>query len=50
MLYIHIEIGNIFYDYYETNEPIYDFLLNKKDETKKLIHATLTYKDFSSNY
>ena len=45
MLSIHIETRNIFYDNYNTNESIYNFLLNQQDETKQVIHATLTYKD-----
>ena len=47
---IDIETGNIFYENYNTNESIYDFLLRQQDETKKIIHATLTYKDSFSNY
>ena len=50
MLSIHIETGNIFYKSINTNESIYDFLLRQQDETKKIIHATLTYKDPFSNY
>ena len=47
---IDIETGNIFYENYSTNESIYDFLLRQHDETKKIIHATLTDKDSFSNY
>ena len=50
MLSIHIQKGNIFYDNYNTNESIYSFLLNQQDETKQIIHATLTYRDSFSNY
>ena len=50
MLSIHIETGNIFYKSINTKESIYDFLLRQQDETKKIIHATLTYKDSFSNY
>ena len=50
MLSIHIEMGNIFYDNYYTNEVIYSFLLNQQVETKQIIHATLTYRDSFSNY
>ena len=50
MLSIHIETGNIFYDNYNTNESIYSFFLNQQDETKQVIHTTLTYKDSFSNY
>ena len=50
MLSIHIETGNTFYDNYNTNESIYSFLLNKQDQTKQIIPATLIYKDFFSNY
>ena len=35
MLWIHIETGIIFCDNYNTNEPIYDFLLKQQEETKK---------------
>ena len=45
MLSIHIETGNILFDNYNTNESIYDFLLRQQDETKKITHATLAYKD-----
>ena len=48
MLSIHIETRNIFYD--NTNESIYNFLLNQQDKIKQVIHATLTYKDSFSNY
>ena len=50
MLSIHIETENTFYDNYNTNESIHSFLLNKQDETKQIIPATLIYKDFFSNY
>ena len=50
MLSIHIETENIFHDNYDTNEPIYSFLLNQQDEKKQVTHATLTYKDSFSNY
>ena len=50
MLSIHIETRNIFYDNYNTNELIYSFLLNQQDETKQIIHFTLTYRDSFSNY
>ena len=50
MLSIHTETGNIFYDNYNTNESIYSFLLNQQDKTKQVIHATLRYKDSSSNH
>ena len=41
ILFIHIETGNIFYENYNTNESIYDFLLRQHYEIKKIIHATL---------
>ena len=50
MLSIHIETGNIFFDGCNTNKSIYDFLIRQQDETKKIIHVTLTYKDSFSNY
>ena len=50
MLSKHVETGNIFYNNYNTNESIYSFLLNQWDETKQIIHATLTYKDSFLNY
>ena len=49
-LSIHIGTGNISYENYNINELIFDFLLRQQDETKKIIHATLTYKDSFSNY
>ena len=50
LLSINIETGNSFYDNYNTNESTYSFLLNQPDKVKQVIHATLTYKDFFSNY
>ena len=50
MLSIHTETGNIFFKNYNMNESIYDFLLRQQNETKKIIHATLTYKDSFSNF
>ena len=50
MFSIHIKMRNILCDNYNTNESIYSFLLNQQDETKQVIHATLTYKDSFSNY
>ena len=50
VLLVHIETGNIFYNNYNTNELMYSFSLNPQDKTKKVIHATLRYKDFFSNY
>ena len=50
MLSINIRTRNIFYDNYNTSESIYSFLLNPQDETKQVIHPTLTYKDSFSNY
>ena len=50
MFSIYIETGNIFYDNYNTNESIYSFLLNQHDETKQIIHVTVTDKDSFSNY
>ena len=50
MLSIHIETGNIFFDNYNTNESLYKVLVRQKDETKKIIHATLSYEDSFSNY
>ena len=34
MVSIHIKTGNIFYENYNTNEAIYNFLLRQQDETK----------------
>ena len=50
MLSIHIETGNVFYNNYNTNELMYSFLLNQQDETKQIIHATLTHTVSFSNY
>ena len=46
MLLIHIKTGNILYENFNTNKSRYSFSLNQQDETKQVIHATLTYKDF----
>ena len=50
MLSVHIEMENIFYDNYNTIESIHSFLLNQQNETKQIIHTTLTYIDSFSNY
>ena len=50
MLLIHIETGNIFFNNYNTSESLYEFLVRQQDKTKKIIHATLSYKDSFSNY
>ena len=50
MLSIHIETGNIFFDNYNTNESLYEFLVRQQEETKKNIYATLSYKGSFSNY
>ena len=42
--------GKYLYDNYNTNESIYSFSLNQQDETKQVIHATLTCKNSFSNY
>ena len=47
MFWIHIETGIIFYDNYNTNESIYDFLLKQQAETtkkkkKQFIQTSLT--------
>ena len=47
---IHIETGNVYFDGYNTNESIYEFLLSQQDETKQKIHTTLSYSDTFSNY
>ena len=44
------KLENIFYDNYNTNKSISGFSLNQQDETKQIIHATLTYRDSVSNY
>ena len=41
--------GKYLYDNYNTNESIYSFSLNQQDETKQVIHATLTCKNSFSN-
>lgn len=50
MLSIHIETYNIFYENYNTGQSIYAFFLRQQDDSKKTIHATVTYKDSFSNY
>ena len=42
--------GKYLYDNYNTNESIYSFSLNQQNETKQVIHATLTCKNSFSNY
>ena len=44
------KLENIFYDNYNTNKSISGFSLNQQDETKQIIHASLTYRDSVSNY
>ena len=42
--------GKYLYDNFNTNESIYSFSLNQQNETKQVIHATLTCKNSFSNY
>ena len=49
-LSIHIETGNVYFDGYNTNESIYEFLLSQQDEIKQKIQTTLSYSDTFSNY
>ena len=49
-LLIHIETGKVYFDGYNTNQSIYEFLLSQQDETKQKIHTTLSYSDTFSNY
>ena len=48
-LSVHIETGNIFFNNYNTVEFIYDFLMTRQNDTKKIIHAMLPYTDSFSN-
>ena len=50
MLSSNIETGNIFFNNYNTNESVYEFLVIQQDETKKIIHATLSDRDPFANY
>ena len=49
-LSMHIETGNVYFDGYNTNESIYEFLLSQQDEIKQKIHRTVSYSDTFSNY
>ena len=42
-LSIHIEIGNIFYQNFNTNENFCSFLLAQQDETKAIIPKRIAY-------
>ena len=47
---IHTETGNVYFDGYNTYEPIYEFLLSLQDEKKRKINTTLSYCDTFSNH
>ena len=49
-LSMHIATGNVYFDGYNTNESIYEFLLSQQDEIKQKIHTTVSYCDTFSNY
>ena len=38
------------HDSYNAGESIHNFVLRQQNDTKKIIHATLTYTDSFSNY
>ena len=40
---IHLESGNLFYDNFNTQENLYDFLLNQQDENKVTIRKKIAY-------
>ena len=45
-----LKMAIFLHDSYNTGESIHNFLLRQQDDTKKIIHATLTYTDSFSNY
>ena len=49
-LLIHIESGNVYFDNFNTNESIYDFLLWKQDFEKKLTNGDFSYGGVFSRY
>ena len=46
---IHVEIGNIFCDNFNTNESFYDFLLAQQDEDKQIIKKRISYFHIFTN-
>ena len=40
---IHLESGNLFYDNFNTQENLYDFLLNQQDENRIIIRKKIAY-------
>ena len=47
---IHIESGDIFVNNQNTNESIYDFLLNQQDERRKKLPVDFPYDDDYTDY
>ena len=47
---IHIESGNIFYQYFNTNEDLYNFLLAQQDETKLIVPKRTSYHNSFERY
>lgn len=47
---IHVETRNLYCDNFDTNESLYNFLLNQQNEKKKISDATLSYSSSFIEY
>lgn len=47
---IHVETRNLYCDNFDTNESLYNFLLNQQNEKKKISDATLSYSSSFREY
>ena len=49
-LKIHVETGNIYYNYTDTNESIFDFMKNQQNTSKGIINTDLKFNGTYKNY
>ena len=49
-IFIHIKMGNLYYDKMNTNEALHNFFMSQQDEKKKLINAPFCYGGDFRNY
>ena len=49
-LFIHTDIGNLYYNGQNTGESFYDFVISQNDTTKKIVNAKLYYGGSFEHY
>ena len=47
---IHIDIGNIYFDNFSTNENFHNFILAQQDTSKKLLNVKLSFGKHFQQY